>query len=207
MFSKDSSGNLTSRFSGIEFIPSTITVRSAGESGSQLSAVSVNEARWIAPEIVFARNDGNLTRMEVLLGMGPMTGVYTVLVNNIEIPLGINGANMTGTGWYNIVSLGARDGGFDLNFTDSSGNPLGDPYGSMAYLAVVVPNRINDGTTLPDVQVLVKGVQVQTFNSIWHRLLQPLHIATRRLRLWMQTTTPSQFRVFNVTLFCSLEEV
>jgi Putative phage tail protein len=177
MFSEDSQGRQTARFSGIEFVPSTITVRGAGESGSQLSAVSVNEARysdfvplvygtvWIAPEIVFARNDGNLTRMEVLLGMGPMTTVYTVLVNNVEIPLGINGANMTGTGWYNVVSLGTRNGGFDLNFTDSSGHPLGDPYGSMAYLAIVVPNRINDGSTLPDVQILVDGVQVRTFNA------------------------------------------
>jgi Putative phage tail protein len=176
MFNRDSQNQLTSRFSGIEFVPSTITVRAAGESGSQLSAVSINEARyndfvpliygtaWVAPEIVFARNDGNLTRMEVLLGMGPMTGVHTVLVNNIEIPLGVSGMNMTGTGWYNVISLGARNGGFDLNFTDSSGNPLGDPYGSMAYLAVVVPNRINNGSTLPDVQVLVDGVQVRIFN-------------------------------------------
>jgi hypothetical protein len=177
MFSTDSQNNLTSRFSGIEFVPSTITVRGAGESGSQLSAVSINEARyndfvpliygtaWVAPEIVFARNDGNLTRMEVLLGMGQMTSVYTVLVNNIEIPLGVSGVNMTGTGWYNVISLGARNGGFDLNFTDASGNPLGDPYGSMAYLAIVVPNRINDGSTLPDVQILVDGVQVRVFNA------------------------------------------
>jgi hypothetical protein len=176
MFNRDSQNRLTSRFSGIEFVPSTITVRGAGENGSQLSAVSINEARynnfvpliygtaWIAPEIVFARNDGNLTRMEVLLGMGQMTTVHTVLVNNIEIPLGVSGANMTGTGWYNVITLGTRDGGFDLNFTDSSGHPLGDPYGSMAYLAVVVPNRINNGSTLPDVQVLVDGVQVRIFN-------------------------------------------
>jgi hypothetical protein len=176
MFSTDSSNRTTARFSGIEFVPATITVRSAGESGSHLSPVSLNEARysdfvplvygtaWIAPEIVFARNDGNLTRMEVLLGMGPMTAVHQVLVNNIEIPVGVPGLNMTGTGWYNIVSLGARNGGFDLNFTDSSGKPLGDPYGSMAYLAVVVPNRINDGSTLPDVQVLVDGLQIRQFN-------------------------------------------
>ena len=177
MFSSDSQNHLTARFSGIEFVPSTITVRGAGESGTQLSAVSINEARyndfvpliygtaWVAPEIVFARNDGNLTRMEVLLGLGLMTAVHTVLVNNIEIPLGVSGANMTGTGWYNVVSLGARSGGFDLNFTDSHGAPLGDPYGSMAYLAVVVPNRINNGSTLPDVQVLVDGVQVRKFNA------------------------------------------
>jgi hypothetical protein len=177
MFSVDSQNRPTARFSGIEFVPSTITVRGAGESGSHLSAVSINEARyndfvplvygtaWIAPEIVFARNDGNLTRMEVLLGMGQMTRIYTVLVNNIEVPLGIDGKNMTGTGWYNIVSLGARNGGFDLNFTNSDGDPLGDPYGGMAYLAIAVPNRINDGSSLPDVRVLVDGVQVRRFNA------------------------------------------
>jgi hypothetical protein len=176
MFNKDAQGRTTARFSGVEFVPSTITVRTTGESGSHPSPVSINEARysdfvplvygtaWIAPEIVFARNDGNLTRMEVLLGMGPMTSVYKVLVNNIEIPIGVSGLNMTGTGWYNLVSLGGRNGGFDLNFTDSAGNPLGDPYGGMAYMAVVVPNRINDGASLPDVQVLVDGVRIQKFN-------------------------------------------
>jgi len=46
------------------------------------SAVAVNQARyndyvpmvygtaWYYPPVVFARNDGNLTRMEVLLGVG-----------------------------------------------------------------------------------------------------------------------------------------
>ena len=87
---------------------------------------------WHSPLIVFARNDGNLTRMEVLLGMGEIQGVVKVLVNEVEIPQGQSGANMTGTGWFNVVSLGNRTGGFNLNFTDPSGNPLGDPYGSMA---------------------------------------------------------------------------
>jgi len=57
---------------------------------------------WYAPPVVFARNDGNLTRMEVLLGLGEMEGVLKVLVNDVEIPAGVPGANMTGTGWYNI---------------------------------------------------------------------------------------------------------
>ena len=55
----------------------------------------------------------------------------------------MSGTDMTATGWYNIVTPGLRSGAFDLNFTDSSGNPLGDPYGSMAVLSVVVPNRIS----------------------------------------------------------------
>ena len=43
---------------------------------------------WYRPPIVFTRNDGNLTHMEVLLGMGPIQGVQKVLVNQIEIPTG-----------------------------------------------------------------------------------------------------------------------
>ena len=166
-------GMLT-RFGGLEFIPAAIAVRSYGKDWST-SAVSVNQARyndfvpmvygtaWYQPEVVFARNDGNLTRMEVLLGIGEMQGVLTVLVNGIQIPLGVPGANMTGTGWYNIQTLGARDGSFDPNFTDASGQPAGDPYGSMAYLSVAVPNSINNGTSLPSVKVLVQGLKVPVY--------------------------------------------
>jgi hypothetical protein len=165
-----------SRFGGIEFVPAVISVRSYGQ-GSMTSNVSVNQARyndyvpmvygtaWYYPPVVFARNDGNLTRMEVLLGMGQMQGVLTVLVSGYEIPLGISGKNMTATGWYNVVTLGTRDGGFDLNFTDANGNPLGDAYGSMAYLSVVVPNAISNGLSLPTVQVLAQGIQVPTYGS------------------------------------------
>ena len=39
----------------------------------------------------FFRNDGNLTRMEVLLGMGRIQGILTVLVDDIQIPQGVNG--------------------------------------------------------------------------------------------------------------------
>jgi hypothetical protein len=73
------------------------------------------------PIVTFARNDGNLTRMEVLLGIGQIQGVLTVLVNDVEIPIGVSGTNMTGTGWYNVETLGTRDGALDPNFTDSTG--------------------------------------------------------------------------------------
>ena len=164
------------RFGGLEFVPPAISVRGYGKEWST-SALSVNQARyndyvpmvygtgWHAPTVVFARNDGNLTRMEVLLGVGEMQGVLTVLVNNVEIPLGMAGSNMTGTGWYNIRSLGARDGCFDDNFLDGSGQPAGDPYGSMAYLSVVVPNQVNNANSLPRVKVLVEGLKVPTYGS------------------------------------------
>jgi hypothetical protein len=163
-------------FGGIEFVPAEISVRAYGKSSST-SAVSVNTARyndfvpmiygtaWYNPPVVFGRNDGNLTRMEVLLGIGEIQGVLTVLVNDIEIPAGVSGTNMTGTGWYNVPTLGTRSGAFDLNFLDGSGQPAGDPYGSMAYLSVVVPNRINNGTTLPKVTVLVQGLKLPVYGA------------------------------------------
>lgn len=169
------------RFAGIEYIPPVIAVRGYGKNWTS-SAVAVNQARyndyvpmvygtaWYYPPVVFARNDGNLTRMEVLLGIGPIQGVLTVLANGYQIPLGVSGQNMTGTGWYNVPTLGTRDGAFDLNFLNSNGQPAGDPYGGMAYLSVVVPNQISDGNSLPSVQVLVQGLVVPTYDAQGNQL-------------------------------------
>ncbi len=177
MFSTDSSGRTTARFGGIEFVPASILVRGAGQKNYQLSAVQDNEARyndfvplvygtqWVMPDVVFARNDGNLTRMEVLLGLGEIQGVLKVLVNSIEIPHGVAGQNMTSTGWYNLITPGTRTGAADPNFTDANGATQGDPYGSMAYLSIIVPNRISNGTNLPSVQVLMQGLKLLQFDS------------------------------------------
>jgi Putative phage tail protein len=177
MFSTDSSSNVTARFGGIEFVPTQILVRGYGERGTQLSALLDNLAlyndfvplvygtAWYMPPVVFSRNDGNLTRMEVLLGMGEISGIIQVLVNDIAIPQAQNGTNMTATGWYSLISAGGRNGTFNPNFTDSLGNPLGDPYGSMAYLSVVVPNAISNGQSLPTVQVLINGLLLEQFDS------------------------------------------
>src|SRR5258707_6427275 len=120
---------------------------------------------WYTPPVVFGRNDGNLTRMEVLLGLGEIQGVLKVLVNDVEIPAGVSGTNMTGTGWYNIPTLGTRPGAFDLDFLDGSGQPAGDPYGSMAYLSVVVPNPVSNRTTLPKVTVLGHGLELPGYDT------------------------------------------
>jgi hypothetical protein len=165
------------RFGGVEFVPAQVLVRSHGEKGSHLSPVAENTARyndvvplvygtaWYQPPVVFARNDGNLTRMEVLLGAGEIDGVLKVVVNDVEIPEGVAGADMTATGWFNVVSLGTRNGAFNYDFTDGAGNPLGDPYGSMAYLSVVVPNRISNGQALAKVQALARGLKLERFDG------------------------------------------
>ena len=159
------------RFAGVEFVPSQIEVRSFGESGRHLSPVVTNEARysdfvplvygtaWYQPPIVFARNDGNLTHMEVLLGMGEIEDVVKVVVNDVEIPEGVTGADMTGTGWYNVIGRGTRSGTVNPDF------PEGDPYGNMAIAGVVVPNRISDGQSLPKVKLLLKGLKLERFDE------------------------------------------
>jgi hypothetical protein len=177
MFTIDTNGHQTGRFGGIEYVPPTILVRGAGQKKSQLSAVQENTAsyndfvpliygtQWHMPDVVFSRNDGNLTRMEVLLGMGEIQGILGVLVDDIQIPQGVSGVDMTSTGWYNLISAGSRNGQQDPNFSDGRGHLLGDPYGSMAYLSIVVPNRVNDGTSIPAVQVLMQGLKLWQFDT------------------------------------------
>ncbi len=177
MFDTDSASHVTRRFGGIEFVPPQIQVRSFGEKGSHLSPIQENATlyndsvplvygtAWYKPPIVFARNDGNLTRMEVLLGMGEIERVIKVLVAGIDIPEAVTGADMTATGWFSLVTPGTRNGAFNMNFTDGAGNPLGDPYGNMAMLSVVVPNRISDGSSLPAVEVLIDGLKLEQFDA------------------------------------------
>ena len=179
MFSSDNAGHLTRSFGGFEFVPSAIMVRTAGDKTSHVSPLLDDPAKyndpvpiiygqgWLKAPVIFSRNDGNLTHMEVLLGMGSLQNnqsIFKVVVNDVEIPIAVQNTNMTTTGWYNVVTLGNRQGNFNLDFADSNGNPLGDPYGSMSVLSVVVPNRISSGRSLPNVQVLVQGIALDIYN-------------------------------------------
>jgi hypothetical protein len=171
MFDSDSSGRVTRRFGGIEFVPSSISVKTYGEKSAAVSGAVENESKyndfvplvygtaWYRPPVVFARGDGNLTRMEVLLGSGEMSEVLKVIVNGAELPSGRNAHNATATGWYNVANYGRRNGEFNLDF------PGGDPYGSMAVLSVVVPTRLSDGTPLPRIEVLVKGLRLPMYHE------------------------------------------
>lgn len=177
MFAKDARNQDTARFGGLEFVPSSILVKSYGDKALHVSSALDNEAKyndfvpmiygtgWYRPPVIFARNDGNLTHLEVLLGVGEMNSVLKLTANGVEIPAGRSGKNMTATGWFNVISLGGRTGGFNLDFKSSSGQPSGDPYGSMAVASVVVPNRISDGTSLPRIEILVEGMKLPIFRE------------------------------------------
>jgi hypothetical protein len=180
MFNTDASANPTRRFGGFEFVPSAILVRTSGDKTSHVSALVDNAAKyndpvpvvygsgWLKAPVIFARNDGNLTHMEVLLGTGAIQSsqnVLKVVVNDIEIPQVISGQDMTTSGWYGVISTGERQGNFNLDFADSSGNPLGDPHGTSVTMSVVVPNRISSGKSLANVEVLLQGIEIDLFNS------------------------------------------
>ncbi len=177
MYRTDGRGQTTARFGGIQYLPPSIEVRTHGEDGRHIGWTIDNAARyndvvplvygaaWYEPPIIFARNDGNLTHLEALLGMGEMSAVIKVIANGVEVPAGQAGADMTGTGWFNIVSLGSRNGAFNADFHDANGNPAGDPYGGMAVLSVVLPNRISDGRTLPKIEVLAEGMKLPRYGT------------------------------------------
>ena len=109
MFTIDTSGRTTGRFGGIEYRSSDDPGAGSGPEEQPAFRVQQNTAayndfvplvygtQWTMPDVVFSRNDGNLTRMEVLLGMGEIQGILSVLVNDVEIPQGVSGANMTST--------------------------------------------------------------------------------------------------------------
>ncbi len=177
MFTSDAKNDVTRRFGGFEFVPSAILVRTAGDKTSHLSPLLDSSATyndpvpivygtgWLKAPLVFGRNDGNLTHLEALLGIGPIENVLKVVVNDVEIPLAAQGQDMTTTGWYAVVTNGDRTGNFNLDFCDANGNPLGDPNGSISVLSVVVPNRISTGNSLPNVEVLLRGLQLDSYNS------------------------------------------
>jgi hypothetical protein len=177
MFDKDSQGRTSARFGGFAFLPTGLLVRAHGARESQWSEPLDGRARlndavplvygtaWIQAPVIFARNDGNLTHCEVLVGLGPIEGVRKVIANGVEIPLADDGRDMSGTGWYRPLTLGEREGGFNADFVDGAGKALGDPHGSLACLALVVPNQIVDQGKLPKVEVLVDGMKLPRYRA------------------------------------------
>lgn len=123
MFDQDAEGRKTSRFGGFAFLPASVLVRSHGARESQWSDPVDGRGRpndavpliygtaWIQAPVIFARNDGNLTHCEALLGLGPIEGVRKVIANGVEIPLADDQRDMSGTGWYSVLTTGERDGG------------------------------------------------------------------------------------------------
>ncbi len=177
MWQQDAQGRATARFGGFQFLPAMSLVRSSGSSQRFWSQAvdgraKTNDAvplvygtvRYPASAI-WAWNDGNFLICEALVGAGPIQGVSRLWVNGIELPLGVAGTDMSATGWYDVRTLGDRNGAFDPNFKDTQGRPLSDPHGSMAAVSVHMPASLVSSNSLPTIEVLAQGIILRRFDE------------------------------------------
>lgn len=176
MFGTDSRSQTTQRFGGCQFLPPSVTVRSHGDKTLKQSAGQPGPARpgdvlplvygtsWLQPPIIFSRSDGNYVHFEAVLGSGPIQGVRRVLADGVDVPEGQPGGNYSSTGWWSLVGVGERSGTFNPAFADGSGQPIGDPHGSTAFLAVALPSK-SVGQSTPRIQALVDGIKLERFDA------------------------------------------
>lgn len=182
MWQQDSRGRATARFGGFQFLPVTSLVRSSGSpqrfwSQAIDGRAKTNDAvplvygtvRYPTP-VIWAWNDGNFLICEALVGSGPIQGVSRLWANGIELPLGVPGTNMSATGWYDVLTTGSRNGVFDTNFEDGQLRPASDPHGSLAVVSVHVPAGLIGSNSLPNIEVLVQGLQLCRYDNKAHPL-------------------------------------
>jgi len=169
MFDLDSMGRPTKRFSGFEYVPLSKIVRGYGEQRREAQPVVSPEdasgavipivygTAWTEAILVLAQSDGNLLRGEAVLCEGPIAGVIKVVVNGVELASGVAGADMTGTGWYNVISLGGRTGAFNEEFFGGATVGGGDPNAGLARISIAIPEAEGSGSRIRKIQVLVQG--------------------------------------------------
>lgn len=177
MLDTDAQGRATRRFGGFTYLPSSILVRTHGSRAMQPATVHGNHPRsndvaplvygmgWLTPPLIHSFNDGNLTRMLLLLCDGPVEGVSRVVVNGAEIPAAVEGRDMSASGWHKRIATGSREGSFLPRPDNDSVYSESDPHGSMTTLEVVIPNALQKGNSVPNVEVLVKGLHLLTLNA------------------------------------------
>jgi len=177
MFSTDELGRETRRFSGFEFVPLSRVVRGYGEQRKEaIPIVSPEDSSgtiipmlygtaWTEGIVVLAQSDGNMLRVEAVLCEGPIAGVIKVVVNGVELPAGNAGSDLTGTGWYNVISLGGRSGAFNEEFFGGDPSGKGDPIAGLARISLALPETDGSGARLRRIQVLVEGAVLPVYHS------------------------------------------
>jgi hypothetical protein len=179
MYTKDSSNRITGRFGGVQWSDQSASQVREYVSGKWVQVqAGANEARYgdnvpmlwgqafTDPLVLNTRPDGNNCKMEVLVCDGQVDYIYRVIVNDTEVPHTFDDTEMSSVppgvkttsdalkgGWWKCVNKGDRDGSPN---TDASYDGLGDPYGSLCVIAITVPKKVADGTSVPRVRVLAK---------------------------------------------------
>jgi len=187
---RDTSGRLTGRFSGIHYDPPGTYSGPAYLSGTKVQGINnPNVGKYgqyypqiwgtcfVYPPVMQVIGDPNSTRMEVVLCLGqiwpgPPGGgqngptdsagpIQMVIVNDYIVPYVNDSDDKDIQSWY-WINYGSRNGSCN-RLKEWSG--MGDPYGGMATIAVVVPAAVAASNAIPQVQVLTSGPKVRVFTS------------------------------------------
>lgn len=172
MYTQDSAARITGRFGGVQWDPPNSWRGRNYTSGKkdETGLNSPNEAKyndpiplvygqaWVEPVIANVVGDANSTRMESILCYGEVESVDRVVVNDTEIPL--EGPDKLFT--WRLVNRGDRDGAPN---PDAGYDGLGDPYGSLATIEIVVPRQLADSQSIPRVRALVKGPRIRVYSN------------------------------------------
>lgn len=182
MYTQDSAARITGRFGGVQWMPKREEKVRNYTSGKRIDVESAgNEARygdfvpmlwgqaWCDALVLNTVVDGNFLKCEVLVCLGELDGTFTgmrVVVNDTAIPHTFDDTELSGvpagipnategskSGWWKCVNRGDRDGSPNA---DAGYGGLGDPYGSMAVLAVVVPHSVAAPGSVPRVRVYAR---------------------------------------------------
>lgn len=201
MYKQDSAARVTGRFSGSQWQPAdsfggreyvsgqNVSGRNTAPSTEESFYPLVYGTQWVRANVRNVVGDPNSTRMEAVICSGKIQGILRVVVNNETVPCAtdVDGTTYTVENRlfrWNIINRGTRSGAPN---TDAMYDGLGDPYGSLATIQIVVPRRVSDANSTPTVLVLVKGPQVRipssedpayvatwpyayTENPVWHLL-------------------------------------
>lgn len=182
MYSTDSQGRRTARFKAIQWAPATVeghgiqytsgkkvvTFSNRNDSIYQRSYPMLYGQQWIkAPIIANVVGDANSTRMEVVICVGDIGGpqsISQVVVNGVIVPKK-GAANWDPLFRWNFldqkadgsIATGGRSGFIN---SDAGYNSLGDPYGGLATIEIVVYVELAANNSVPDIRILATGPKI-----------------------------------------------
>lgn len=176
MYTQDSSGRKTGRFTGIQWAPVHTLTRSESYTDGKWADILSNRNdaiygdvyplvygnQWVnSPKIANVLGDANSTRMEVIVCVGDVgpNGILEVVVNGVIVPFQ-NPKDALFT--WRFVNTGSRNG---APSSDALYDSNGDPYGSLCTIEIVVYRALADSTSPPTVRVLCAGPKVKVPNT------------------------------------------
>jgi Ubiquitin-activating enzyme E1 FCCH domain len=187
----DQSGRASGRFSGSQWNPPTDVISRGYIDGKwdlivnnsnyakygDLIPFCYGEQTWVQPKVLATTGDANYTKFEVMLCYGQVPYIYDVIVGGERIPHVYNDtllSNVPGelaggaghpnisAGFWQTVNDGRRNGSVNL---DKLYDGKGDCYGSIATIEIVVPVRIQNATSVPNVQVRLDGPAIRVYTT------------------------------------------